>query len=209
MTQIQLDWVKLRFTTQQCVNIIDWPASITAPPAAAAASSPNSITPTSPKLPRPGSFGEVGVMEFGLQGDVTGLSRMSRGSRHSGIWPSAAASLIKHDRNPDERAACEESDAPAAEENLLSLSASACMCAECTGLYFKTRFTAPPCARWPGRWQWVMDDNRDTDRESQPKPIWSDRQERETLYSSHLYDYTPGWMIHYAGYFEATYAALG
>jgi len=28
--------------------------------------SPNSITPTSPKLSRPGSFGEVGVMEFGL-----------------------------------------------------------------------------------------------------------------------------------------------
>ena len=45
-----------------------------------------------------GSFGEVGVMEFGLiKGEVTGLSRelvtahiMSRGSRHSGIWALAS-----------------------------------------------------------------------------------------------------------------------
>ena len=28
--------------------------------------SPNSITPTAPKLPVQGSFGKVGVMEFGL-----------------------------------------------------------------------------------------------------------------------------------------------
>jgi len=42
--------------------------------------SPNSITPTSPKLPIQGSFGEVGVMEFGLKG----TSRVCRG-RHGEV----------------------------------------------------------------------------------------------------------------------------
>jgi len=45
--------------------------------------SPNSITPTSPKLPRPGKF--QGSQRNGIwaKGDVTGLSRTSR---DSGIW---------------------------------------------------------------------------------------------------------------------------
>jgi len=40
----------------------------------------NSITPTSPKLPGQESFGEVGVMEFGLKG----TSRVCRG-RHGEV----------------------------------------------------------------------------------------------------------------------------
>jgi len=44
--------------------------------------SPNSITPTSPKLPRQGSQ----CNGIWAKGDVTGLSWTSRGSRYSGIW---------------------------------------------------------------------------------------------------------------------------
>ena len=46
--------------------------------------SPNSITPTSPKLPWTGSFGEVGVMEFGLKG-MSRLVADVTGTRHSGL----------------------------------------------------------------------------------------------------------------------------
>ena len=46
--------------------------------------SPNSITPTSPKLPWTGSFGEVGVMEFGLK-ETSRLVADVTGSRHSGL----------------------------------------------------------------------------------------------------------------------------
>ena len=46
--------------------------------------SPNSITPTSPKLPVQRSFGEVGVMEFGLKGTSRLVADVTR-SRHSGL----------------------------------------------------------------------------------------------------------------------------
>jgi len=46
--------------------------------------SPNSIMPTSPKLPWTGSFGEVGIMEFGLKG-TSWLVADVMGSRHSGL----------------------------------------------------------------------------------------------------------------------------
>ena len=46
--------------------------------------SPNSITPTSPKLPWTGSFGEVSVMEFGLKGTSRLVADVT-GSRHSGL----------------------------------------------------------------------------------------------------------------------------
>jgi len=48
--------------------------------------SPNSITPTSPKLPRAGKFRGSRRNEIWAKGDVTGLSQTSPGSRHSGIW---------------------------------------------------------------------------------------------------------------------------
>jgi len=52
--------------------------------------SPNSITPTSPKLPRPGKFRGSRRDGIWAKGNVTvffaDLSRTSRGSRHSGIW---------------------------------------------------------------------------------------------------------------------------
>jgi len=46
--------------------------------------SPNSITPTSLKLPVQGSFGEVGVMEFGLKGTSRLVADVT-GGRHSGL----------------------------------------------------------------------------------------------------------------------------
>jgi len=46
--------------------------------------SPISITPTSPKLPWMGSFGEVGVMEFGLKGTSRLVADVT-GSRHNGL----------------------------------------------------------------------------------------------------------------------------
>ena len=46
--------------------------------------SPNCITPTSPKLPVQGSFGKVGVMEFGLKGTSRLVADVT-GSRHSGL----------------------------------------------------------------------------------------------------------------------------
>ena len=46
--------------------------------------SPNSITPTSPKLHWTGSFSEVGVMEFGLKGTSRLVADVT-GSRHSGL----------------------------------------------------------------------------------------------------------------------------
>ena len=46
--------------------------------------SPDSITPTSPKLPWAGSFGEVGVMEFGLKGTSQLVSDVT-GSQHGGL----------------------------------------------------------------------------------------------------------------------------
>ena len=46
--------------------------------------SPNSITPTSPKLPWAGSFGEVGEMEFGLKGTSRLVADVT-GSWHSGL----------------------------------------------------------------------------------------------------------------------------
>jgi len=46
--------------------------------------SPNSITPTAPKLPIQGSFRDVGVMEFGLKGTSRLVADIT-GSRHSGL----------------------------------------------------------------------------------------------------------------------------
>jgi len=54
-------------------------------------SSPNSFTPTSPK--RPGKIRRIRRNGIWAKGDVTGLSRTSRGSRHSGIWPLACCRL--------------------------------------------------------------------------------------------------------------------
>ena len=48
--------------------------------------SPNSTTPTFPKLPRPRKFRGSRRNGIWAKGDVTGLSRTSRGSRNSGIW---------------------------------------------------------------------------------------------------------------------------
>ena len=48
--------------------------------------SPNSITPTFPKLPRTGKFRGSRRNGIWVKGGVTGLSQTSRESRHSGIW---------------------------------------------------------------------------------------------------------------------------
>jgi len=49
--------------------------------------SPNSITATSPG-------GKVAVIKVGPKGDITGLSWMSQGSWHSGIWALVCVSAV-------------------------------------------------------------------------------------------------------------------
>jgi len=72
--------------------------------------SPNSITPTSPKLFRTRKFRGSRRNGIWAKGDVTGLSRTSRGSRHSGIWANWAfvrrtvcVTVTSRSRQPCER----------------------------------------------------------------------------------------------------------
>jgi len=89
-----LRYIELRCVVKPKFHYTDFPVTSATSPRQTrdVPFSPNFITPTSPKLPRAatvrGSFGEVGAMEFddNRTGDVTSLSRTSRGSRYSGIW---------------------------------------------------------------------------------------------------------------------------